>query len=155
MPTISGTLQAVYTDAVRQKYVRQRGGITSPLSGTLSFFRVGVGGYLPNGMPRTPDPSLTNLDVLENPGHYASVPATPSFQKSFVAGDIVAGASTNLISINCELDPAEYNSDGTGFPDIGEIGVFDSGGTMVLYATFNRIEKTALRTLTIPLSMAY
>jgi hypothetical protein len=127
----------VPTNAWRTKLSQTYGGLAA--FAAASYFRVGVGGWInPGGgaVPRAPNPALTNLDVIINPGLYAPVPAIPTFQKALVPGDFGHEAPTTL-RINCLLDFGEYNDMGGGAsPEIWELGIFDSANVMMAYSTF-------------------
>jgi hypothetical protein len=105
-----------------------------------SYFKVGMGGWINPGsgeVPRAPDPTLTDLDVIVNPGRYPGLPPNPySANILLLSGSFVYEAPTTLRS-NCVLDFGDYNDDGTGAnPKIWEIGLYDSAGTMIAYGTF-------------------
>jgi len=129
-------IPAVVTDNGRAKFPQMLGGIVA--FSIASYFKVGVGGWIDPGggpEPRTPDATLSDLDIIENPGNYPSVPAIPTFQKSFTSGDLTF-ISPSTLQCSCLLDFAEYNSDGSGNPEIWELGIFDAAGTMIAYGTF-------------------
>jgi hypothetical protein len=112
----------------------------------VDSFKVGEGGYkveLSGNVPRTPDPTLTDLDIVVNPGQYVD-PTTP-FQKALVLADFTktySPAGFPILEVSCLLDFLEYNDDGLGnFPEIYEIGLF-AGTTMIAYGTFDQQTKT-------------
>lgn len=112
----------------------------------IDTFKVGEGGFITDvggNIPRAPSPLLTDLDIIENPGRYVVDPI-PSFQKAITATNIVADANGfPILEVDCLLDFADYNDDGTGSdPQIYEIGLF-AGTKMVAYGTFNEQVKNA------------
>lgn len=126
----------------------------------VASFKVGLGGWLTVGVPREPDPGLTDLDIILDQTRataskrYPDI--TPSngytayyYAKAIGSSSIVSG-SPNRLEVSCSLLNAEYNSDGVGNPVIYEIGLFDADGVMVVYGTFNGITKTASWSLTFP-----
>ena len=116
----------------------------SPGSPTLLSFAVGRGGWInPGGgvIPRIPDPSLQDLDIIQNPGRYPNTPGNIYFvQKSFIADDFSL-ISPSVQQVRCRLDFIDFNDiqgvpstppyptgpvlplSGTS-PDIWEIGIF-------------------------------
>ena len=125
----------------------------------VAEFRVGEGGWEngPGGIvPRTPDPTLTGLDAVINPGRYPA-DSQATFTKALTSGvDTGLVVTTSLItfSATCVLLTGEFNDDGFGnFPEIYEIGLFGPHPItlttfMIAYGTFQRQEKTPAGTLT-------
>ena len=136
MPTVVAT----YTAAGLQAYLNRLGQVNPTLS-LIDTFKVGEGGFKVEALgnvPRVPDPTLTDLDIIVNPSRYVVNP-TPTFQKALGPGDFAVTPSDNggVLEATCLLDFAEYNNDGAGnFPQIYEIGLF-AGSLMVAYGTFN------------------
>jgi hypothetical protein len=129
-------IPATWTNAGLELITQRLAGITGSL-GLISTFKVGEGGWqltAAGKVPRTPNPALTDLDCIVNPGLYPA-DSQAFFQKALGLADIVwVGPGT--ISCTCVLDFAEFNDDGFGnFPEIYEIGIF-VGATMIGYATF-------------------
>jgi len=154
---------AVVTSVGADKIIKYPGGLISPVD-LISYFKVGEGGWVDPGTgrePRTPDPSLTDLDIIED---VARIPANKRynvgenmgyFTKSLVAGDFSSPAS-GILRVSCMLLNAEYNleSDGTliydvggpyASPEIWEIGLFDQDNDMILYGTFAKETKDATK----------
>jgi hypothetical protein len=108
-----------------------------------AYFRIGEGGWDVSGgvqAARVPDPSLVNIDCIQNPSRYPAN-SVYYFQKSFTAGNVVE-VTPYSVRIECFVDTTEANDDGTGVsPEFWEIGVFDSEGTMISYTTFDRQPK--------------
>jgi hypothetical protein len=133
MPIVVG----VATNAWRAKLPNIFGGLVAFSPAT--YFKVGFGGWINPGsgpVPRMPDPTLTDLDVIINPSHYPTIPPKPFFQKTLLPGQFLYETPTTL-RINCLLDFGDYNDDGTGgSPQIWEIGVFDGANVMMAYGTF-------------------
>lgn len=148
MPT---DLEGVVTDIGRQLLLEGWGQIT-PFA-TITAFSVGEGGWqdLPAGrFPRDPTdpgpgnnrgPMLTDLDVILNPGDYPA-DSQATFTKALAAPDFVTSGNT-VLEVTCTLDAGDFNDDGFGnFPEIYEIGLFNSTGDMVVYATCPVVVKT-------------
>jgi hypothetical protein len=115
----------------------------------IDEFKVGEGGWISTAggpVPRTPNPALTDLDVLENPGNYPA-DSQGSFAKALGPGDMGFDVGTKALTVTCSLDFGEFNDDGVGnSPQIYEIGLFSdhptAGRIMVAYGTFPAIGKT-------------
>lgn len=176
MAVVVGTV----TDLARQYYPQFFGrllGISSGASSPgnwnplLKTFKIGRGGWIDPGtgkVPRTPDPTLTDLDVIVDATRpliskrYTSLAGNIYFvEKALANGDFTfIGPST--LQINCLLDFPDFNDiqgtpsnpPGGGVlapagvnPDLYELGVFSdnptgTGELMVLYGTFNAETKT-------------
>lgn len=108
-----------------------------------STFKIGEGGWVDvGGVPtaRTPDPSLGDLDCLENPGRYP-VDSRFAFTKALALGRVTV--TGNEVTVDCIIDTSEANDDGNGnAPEFWELGVFDGDGDMMLYGTFSAQPKT-------------
>lgn len=128
-------------------------------------FKYGRGGWIDNGggpVPRAPDPTLTDLDIIMDASRSSGdkrYPATPGniyfIEKTLVDGAFVFTAPSSL-TITCTLDFTDFNDiQGTPTtppggstlspsginPDLYEIGIFSdhpsgTGELMVMYATF-------------------
>lgn len=144
------TIAGVITNLGREKYAKYTGSLIAFAAG--AGFKVGEGGWVDPGsgrVPRTPDPALTNLDVIINPAWYpppddAYYPTPAAAYKAFVPADIsFVGPST--IRLRCRLEAGEFNDDGHGNnPEIWELGVFDADGDMLAYFTFPKQVKTPI-----------
>lgn len=162
MPS-SSTLNAVFTTAARVKYAQKLGNLFVPASilSYISSFKVGMGGWNPDGSPRTPSPGLTDLDIVLDQTRpaiekrYPALTVPPyniTYQKSFIPGQLAA--ASNVLTAGCEITNAEYNDDGLGgAPVVWEIGLFDTDDTMIVYGTYNGIAKTTDRALSFPIRM--
>lgn len=135
MPTVVATWSAGGLAAYANRLAQVTGSIDA-----IDSFKVGEGGFKVEALgnvPRTPDPTLTDLDIIENPGRY-TVNTTPTFSKALGGGAFAVATTTNgaELTATCTLLAGEYNDDGDGnFPQIYEIGLF-AGSVMVAYGTF-------------------
>ena len=157
MSTVTNVVNGVITNQARANlaaYLTGNPPIQGTDLGTLSFFRIGEGGSIdsPAGpVPRIPDPSLTDLDIIldgsrpTSSQRYPGLPAaggTGYFQKSFVAGtdfSLLASPITGLDSIfqgDCTMLTTDFNADPTNPPILWEIGMYDTNSVMVFYGTF-------------------
>ena len=107
--------------------------------------RFGEGGYeVIDGVPvpRTPDPTLTNLDCVENPTRYA-----PNSRYVYAIAPLPPGSVTragSVVTVVCELALGDANNDGFGnSPEFWEACLFNSEGVMVAYRTFQGQTKDA------------
>jgi hypothetical protein len=119
----------------------------------VASFKVGEGGWTTTVggiVPRVPDPTLEDLDCIENPSRYGPEDVA-TFSKNLAVGvDMALTVSTSAVTFEatCVLDTGEFNDDGFGnFPEIGEIGLFGphpitAGTFMIAYGTFARQQKT-------------
>lgn len=145
---------AVVTNVARFNWPRMFGSLQTFAS--IAYFKVGQGGWVNPGtgaVPRTPDPSLTDLDIIVNPSRYAGslpVGATGWFQKTLTGAAFAFEAPTTLV-ITCLLDFGDYNADPisnpTAYPNIWEIGAYDQNGVMVAYGTFAAQTKNSSKQL--------
>ena len=153
---------AVVTAVGASKIVQYPTGLI-PLD-LISYFRVGEGGWVDPGggrEPRSPDPSLTNLDIIldaarvpgPDPKRYNVGENLGWYQKSLVIGDM-SSPSAGIIRVSCMLLNAEYNLEDAGTlvydvggpyvsPEIWEIGLFDQDNDMIMYGTFSKETKDA------------
>lgn len=116
----------------------------------IDQFKVGEGGWIidsgGNKVPRTADPTLTDLDAIVNPSRYTS-DSLATFTKTVPSGLTASfDVPTKTLSVDCDLDFGEFNDDGMGNnPEIYEIGLFSlhpsSGRIMVAYGTFPVVVK--------------
>jgi len=135
------TLVATWTNAALEIASKAWGGIV-PFP-VIDEFRVGEGGWeltSAGQVPRTPDPTLTTLDCVANPGRYPS-DSVATFSKALAAPQF--SWSGNVLSVACTLDFGEFNDDGFGNdPEIYELGLFGPntltgmGQIMLAYCTF-------------------
>ncbi len=124
----------------------------------IKYFKVGRGGWIDPGtgpVPRIPDPTLTDLDVIINPGRYVALAGNVLFlQKTLVAGGFTFEAPSTL-KIRCLLDFPDFNDINSPpvsvNPDLWELGVFSEhpnglgGLLMVAYGTFQAETKTVAK----------
>lgn len=123
----------------------------------FKFFKFGMGGWEDVGggvlEPRTPDPSLTDLDCIINPSRYPGGSemrfvwnswtdhVSPHPQR-FEAADLWFESPRTAVA-KCLVYFEEANDRGDGDPpEFWEMGVFDEDGDMVVYATFPKETKT-------------
>ena len=174
---------ATVTDLARQYWPQFFGtmlGITSGASTPgnwnplIRSFKIGRGGWIDPGtgkVPRTPDSSLTDLDVILDYGRsapakrYTSLSGNIMFvEKTLALSDFTFTAPSTL-KIRCLLDFPDFNDiqgtpstpPGGGVlppaginPDLYELGVFSdhpsgTGELMVIYGTFNAETKTSAK----------
>lgn len=160
---VTSVLSAVFTSSARAKYAKKLGNLFVPANvlSYISSFKLGIGGWNGDGSPRWPSTALTDLDIIidqsRDPAEkrYPLLTAPPyniSFQKNFISGQLATSA--NVLTALCEVSVSEYNDDGNGgSPTVWEIGLFDTDGTMIVYATFNGITKLPSRALSFPIRM--
>ena len=143
-------IQGVFTDTGRAAIAQSMLGplVRPPYNETyFTYFKIGTGGYLlgPGGskQPKTPDPSLTDIES-------DSVSGLFEYEKTLTASDLsleVDGTIT-YAKLRCFLDYTEANDDGSGnSPEFFEIGIFDPNNVMLIYATFPGETKNASKTL--------
>ena len=114
----------------------------SPGSPELVSFAIGRGGWVNPGsgnVARSPDPSLEDLDIIQNPGRYASITANVSagniyfVQKSFITEDfsiltppfnppLTPPVGAIVQQIRCILDFTDFN-DIQGVPSTPPAGL--------------------------------
>lgn len=165
---------AAVTDGARQYWPQFFGtmlgisaGVSSPSNWNplMRTFKIGRGGWInPGGgpVPRVPDPTLTDLDVIVDASRplidkrYTSLAGNIYFmEKNLVLADFTFEAPSTL-KIRCNLDFADFNEiQGTPTtppggpvlaplgvnPDLYELGIFSdhpsgTGQLMLLYGTF-------------------
>jgi len=109
----------------------------------VSFFRIGEGGWITSSgtkVSRAADPTLTNIDCIQNPSRY-TVDSRWSFQKSITSA-MITEVTSKSVKVQCLVDTSEANLDSSGFPpEFWELGIFDGDGTMISYTTFSRQPK--------------
>jgi hypothetical protein len=139
--------QATITTAYIAAVQNAQDGLAPDLG--ISYFKIAEGGWRLAGaskVPRTPDPLLSDVDALANPGRYP-LDSRYVFQKS-ITPDRINITGANFIEIECFVDTSEANDDGFGNPpEFWEIGVFDADGTLVAYVTFDKQTKDDRRAL--------
>lgn len=168
-------IEASVTALARSLFPQMLGGLL-PMQ-TLSFFRVGEGGWKTSGVRVRRDElaekaTFTDLDIILDAGRpgngfgpkrYNVGESLGYYQKSFVSGDLTYVAP-NVIQCSCYLDFPEYNSkqppapggstalvyDAGGpyvAPQIWEVAVYDSAGNMIAYGTVPQQDKNATKPL--------
>jgi len=148
MATVIGVMTEGFEEGLSKWHANVAGGYADRIDG--GGFRIGEGGWvdIPPKVPKTPDPTLTDLDCVVNPGSYP-VDSRYVFPgvgtKAFKS---ITWVAPNVVRLECEVDFGEANDDGFGNPpEFWELGVFDSAGHMVAYFTFPVDTKTILNQL--------
>jgi hypothetical protein len=104
----------------------------------VDSFKIGEGGWVMAGaakVQRAPDPTLTDLDCIQNPSRYAA-DERYHYTKSIAAGKVVELSPTS-VKVECILDVSQGNDDGFGnAPEFWEIGLYDTDGDMISHTTF-------------------
>jgi len=161
-------IDAVVMDTAKTIWPKMIGGSHLKSLETISYFRVGEGGWQTNPStllrePRDPAAHVAELDL----DIIVDASRTPVgtkrynvgenlgwFQKALLPSDITFEAP-NILKVTCVLLATEYNTkwpDGTlvynvggpyGNPEIWEIGVYDTDDNLVAYGTFDKQIKTA------------
>jgi hypothetical protein len=168
--------QAVLTETGAAKFAKYPGGISGFLR-TISFFRLGEGGWIQSGptrVPRVPDPTLTDLDIKLDPGRaapnrrYDVGESFGYFEKSLLAEDFQFIVPSTL-RVFPYITTTEYNYKDDPppahlvyspvpahvSPHIFEIGLYDLDGDMVIYATVPEEIKDSTRQVENPIRIAY
>jgi hypothetical protein len=143
------TIIGVITDGVREGWSKYHATAATGFSDKIfgGTFKIGEGGWVdvPPKVPKSPDPSLTDLDCVINPGSY---PVDSRYVFGPKAFHSITWVSPSVIRLECLLDFTEANDDGFGNPpEFWELGVYDSAGNMVAYFTFPVEIKTVLNQL--------
>ena len=146
----TGVLQGVTTDAGRVALAQHVLGplVRPPFAESYGkYFKIGTGGFLlgPGGTksPKTPDPSLTDVEAATLVGGYF-------FQRDFAVADldfdICEGVPFAIFRVF--LDFTDANDDGFGnAPEFFEIGIFDPQDVMLFYTTFPGETKNPAKSL--------
>lgn len=141
-------IQAVVTDVALTYWPQML--MDPSLYREIDLFKVGEGGWIqtPSGrVPRTPDPTLTDLDCVINPGRYPT-DSLATFSKALVLGDMTFNVGLKTQFITCLVDFGEFNDDGLGNdPEVYEIGAYADnpsgpGKILLYYGTFAQEVKT-------------
>lgn len=146
----TGVIQGVWTDVGRQAMAQ---GVLGPLvrppykETFFKYFKIGEGGFVLGAggskSPKTPDPSLTDLESVSDTALY-------TFQKDFTAAELSyeLDGSVPFAVAKAFLDFTEGNDDGMGeSPEYFEIGIFDENDVMLIYATIPGETKNPSKTL--------
>lgn len=166
-------LDAIVLDRAKSYWPQMIGGSHLRAFETISYFKVGEGGWQvnPSTLLREPrDPladiahTFLTLDIIKDPSRYPGFRRYDvgenlgSFQKALTPSDITYEAP-NILKVSCTLLTSEYNAKDDGVlaydvggpytsPEIWEIGIFDSGDEMVAYGTFDKQTKVITSPLT-------
>jgi len=143
------SVEAVVTNAWRSKIAEIYSGGTDAAwdnNGRIFKFKMGEGGWTDPGggkEPVPPDPALTDMTASGYPAGSQYV-----FEKTLTPSDLDFVPALNRLEIRCFVDPTEANDDGGGNPpEFFELGIFDEGGTMLVYSTFPLEIKTPSKAL--------
>ena len=138
---------ATITDAYITQIQNVQAGTSADLG--ISYFKIAEGGWRLSGavrVPRTPNPSLTDVDAIDNPGRYP-LDSRFVFQKAITPDRIII-TGANTIEVECFVDTSEANLDSFGNPpEFWEIGLFDGDDVMIAYVTFDKQLKDDRRAL--------
>lgn len=160
----------VATEDCRKYWPQMFGGLTTYGFKPILNFKVGIGGWVdpgggkesrtPDALLRRLDNSLQDLDIIVDSTRivkrypaWTDPPDIPYFQKTLLSTDLTF-TSPSTLEIACTLDFGDYNSDGSGNPEIWEIGIFSGhpevvspAELMVAYATFPQQTKDVTKQL--------
>lgn len=139
---------AVVSYDVAEKWCRQDVGAPNGEHLPFESFKIGEGGWvsaLGEQVRREPEPSMSDLDCIENPERYPGAASERYyFQKNIGSMSYVADRKSKA---ECTILSSEANNDGVGNPDFWEVALFDSGNNMVVYATIDKLTKDATKTV--------
>jgi hypothetical protein len=142
MPTVTATITNVARKYWPQMFGQLLGaGTNSPAPGTFPWnpviqtFRVGEGGWIGTAqVPRTPDPTLIDLDIIQNPTRYAGYSAADYWENQLTSANTTFIAPTS-IQISCLLDFGQFNQDFDSPPHvpavIWELGLYSIAPPLV------------------------
>lgn len=149
---MAAAVEGVVTYVAREKWSKVD--VDQDTHPKFKYFKIGTGGWEEVGgerVSRTPDPSLTDLDVIENPTRYPAderyswnswVDNVAPYPQRFEAADLSFQTPRTAVA-RCLVHFEEANDRGDGeAPEFWEIGVFDEDDEMVVYATFPKETKT-------------
>lgn len=128
---------------VSEKWCKKDVGVAGGEHLPIDYFRIGEGGWVAASggikVRREPDPSLSNLDCIENQDRYPGpVTSRYYFEKAITT---LSYEADRKAKIDCGLLTSEANSDGAGNPDFWEVALFDTGDNMIAYATIDKLTK--------------
>lgn len=140
MSVLVGTITNVGRGRQAQSWI-------STLSGfpvlSVKSFKIGEGGWISDGLsktPKNPNPALLDLEADGTPGN--------TFVQKDLTTDRVSFISPSTAQIECTLDMTEGNDNGYGVsPQYFEIGLFDEQDNMIVYATFPGETKNDIKIL--------
>lgn len=141
------TYPAHVTFDAGEKWCKQDVNVTGGAHSPFDYFKIGEGGWKEfkgARFRRLPSASLSDLDCVENPDRYPGAFERYTFQKSV---DSMQYEVDRIARTDCSLALGEANDDGGGNPDFWEVGLFDSDGDMVVYATIEKVTKTGALTV--------
>ena len=118
MPLVTATITNVGLKYWSQLFGQLLGaGVSSPAPGTFPWnpviqtFRVGEGGWIGTAqVPRTPDPTLVDLDIIQNTSRYSGYSVNDYWENPLTSASVVFVPPAS-IQINCLLDFGQFNQD--------------------------------------------
>lgn len=131
------TVIATPTVVAMQYWPQFFGGLTGGWSPQLTVFKIGRGGWIDPGggpIPRVPDPTLEDLDIIQNgPSgtgtRYAGTTGNIYFWRQVLISGNFSLVSTTTLNIKCILDFTSFN-DIQGVPsDPPDGGTLSPSGT--------------------------
>jgi len=174
---------ACVTNGARQYWPQFFGGMLGISAGAttpgawnplIKTFKIGRGGWIDPGsgpVPRSPDPTLTDLDVILDYSRsgpdkrYTSLAGNIMFLEKSLSPGNFSFITTSTLNVQCLLDFGDFNDiqgvpsnppggstlspSGTP-PQLYELGLFTdhpsgSGKLMVMYGTFTAEQKTSAK----------
>jgi len=110
---------ATVTNVARQYWPQFFGGIATPWTPQFTYFKIGRGGWInPGGgpVPRIADPTLQDLDVIQNTSRYlpnigteGAGPGNIYYWKNALIGANFSFATPTTLQIRCILDFGQFN----------------------------------------------
>ena len=137
-------IEGVVTSKGREMFAKSFLGATGGFNWTkVKYFKIGEGGWISTGtgrVPKTPDPSKTDIEATGAPGD-------SYFQKD-ITSLFVEYVAPSTGKVDCFLNLDEGNDNGFAeAPRYFEIGIFDDYGNMLIYVTFPEETKNDTKTL--------
>ncbi len=130
---MAGVIRAIVTNQAASIYPRMLGGLTyTNAFFSLLSFKIGQGGWVLNQasaqVPRTPDPTLTDLDCIldvTRPPAQQRYPATGRqfFEKNLISSNFSIQLPSTLV-VQCLMDTGEPTATLGNLAALWEIGLF-------------------------------
>lgn len=138
---------------VCEKWSRQDVGDAGGAHLPFDYFKVGEGGWVEASggakVRREPEPSLSDLDCIENPDRYPGA-ASERYVFSKSLDSVSYESAQRAARGDGTIATTEANDDGSGSnPDFWEVACFDSGDNMVVYATIEKLTKDSSKTVSL------
>jgi len=143
----------VYTNAYRAKLAELANNIVGAANVDapamrLGTFRFGEGGYeviLGSPVPKTPSRTLTDIEAQ---GYGVNA--------LYYWEGTLADGGAGVLTVACQIPAGDGNDRGDATsPTFYEVGLYDEAGVMMIYVTFDGEIKTALKTLTLNLTVTH